>query len=64
MPSLRSPAEVRSLLNPILRVVRELAEALSLYREKNKQVRDLRRFIDQLDSIISDRQNRYKVLRR
>lgn len=27
-------------------------------------MRDLRRFIDQLDNIMSDRQNRYKVMRR
>ncbi|XP_063764791.1 structural maintenance of chromosomes protein 6 isoform X2 [Eleginops maclovinus] len=45
-------------------VMREYAEALSLYRQKSKQVRDLRRFIDRLEQIMSDRQNRYKVLRR
>ncbi|XP_029349003.1 structural maintenance of chromosomes protein 6 isoform X2 [Echeneis naucrates] len=45
-------------------VVREYAEALALYREKINQVRDLRRFIDRLDDIISDRQNRYKIMRR
>uniref|UniRef100_A0AAQ5WZB8 Structural maintenance of chromosomes protein 6 n=1 Tax=Amphiprion ocellaris TaxID=80972 RepID=A0AAQ5WZB8_AMPOC len=45
-------------------VVREYAEALALYREKANQVRDLRRFIDRLDNIMSDRQNRYKVMRR
>ncbi|XP_008289482.1 structural maintenance of chromosomes protein 6 [Stegastes partitus] len=45
-------------------VVREYAEALALYREKTNQVRDLRRFIDQLDNIVSDRQNRYKIMRR
>ncbi|CAG5866728.1 unnamed protein product [Menidia menidia] len=45
-------------------VVREYAEALSLYREKTNQVRDLRKFIDRLDHIMSDRQNRYKVMRR
>ncbi|XP_026156768.1 structural maintenance of chromosomes protein 6 isoform X2 [Mastacembelus armatus] len=45
-------------------VVREYAEALALYREKTNQVRDLQRFIDQLDNIMSDRQNRYKILRR
>nr|XP_046268736.1 structural maintenance of chromosomes protein 6 [Scatophagus argus]XP_046268738.1 structural maintenance of chromosomes protein 6 [Scatophagus argus] len=45
-------------------VVREYAEALTLYRQKTNQVRDLRRFIDRLDNIISDRQNRYKVMRR
>uniref|UniRef100_A0A3Q1HAV8 Structural maintenance of chromosomes protein 6 n=1 Tax=Anabas testudineus TaxID=64144 RepID=A0A3Q1HAV8_ANATE len=40
------------------------AEALALYREKTNQVRDLRRFIDRLDNIMSDRQNRYKIMRR
>uniref|UniRef100_A0A7N8X274 Structural maintenance of chromosomes protein 6 n=1 Tax=Mastacembelus armatus TaxID=205130 RepID=A0A7N8X274_9TELE len=45
-------------------LVREYAEALALYREKTNQVRDLQRFIDQLDNIMSDRQNRYKILRR
>ncbi|XP_022606022.1 structural maintenance of chromosomes protein 6-like [Seriola dumerili] len=45
-------------------VVREYAEALTLYREKTNQVRDLRRFIDRLDNIMSDRQNRYKIMRR
>uniref|UniRef100_A0A8C4NYP3 Structural maintenance of chromosomes protein 6 n=1 Tax=Dicentrarchus labrax TaxID=13489 RepID=A0A8C4NYP3_DICLA len=45
-------------------VVREYAEALALYRQKTNQVRDLRRFIDRLDNIMSDRQNRYKVMRR
>uniref|UniRef100_A0A3B5AWY9 Structural maintenance of chromosomes protein 6 n=1 Tax=Stegastes partitus TaxID=144197 RepID=A0A3B5AWY9_9TELE len=44
--------------------IREYAEALALYREKTNQVRDLRRFIDQLDNIVSDRQNRYKIMRR
>uniref|UniRef100_A0A7N8XDP7 Structural maintenance of chromosomes protein 6 n=1 Tax=Mastacembelus armatus TaxID=205130 RepID=A0A7N8XDP7_9TELE len=42
----------------------QYAEALALYREKTNQVRDLQRFIDQLDNIMSDRQNRYKILRR
>ncbi|XP_071354182.1 structural maintenance of chromosomes protein 6 isoform X2 [Trachinotus anak] len=45
-------------------VVREYAEALALYREKTNQVRDLRRFIDRLDNIMADRQNRYKIMRR
>uniref|UniRef100_A0A8C9ZKJ7 Structural maintenance of chromosomes protein 6 n=1 Tax=Sander lucioperca TaxID=283035 RepID=A0A8C9ZKJ7_SANLU len=45
-------------------VVREYAEALTLYKEKTNQVRDLRRFIDRLDSIMSDRQCRYKTMRR
>ncbi|XP_068195260.1 structural maintenance of chromosomes protein 6 [Antennarius striatus] len=44
-------------------VVREYAEALKLYRKKTNQVRDLRRFVNQLNDIILDRQNRYKVLR-
>ncbi|XP_051813828.1 structural maintenance of chromosomes protein 6 isoform X1 [Acanthochromis polyacanthus] len=46
------------------KVVREYAEAFTLYREKANQVRDLRRFIDRLDNIVSDRQNRYKIMRR
>ncbi|XP_072313154.1 structural maintenance of chromosomes protein 6 [Eucyclogobius newberryi] len=45
-------------------VVREYAEALALYRQKTSQVRDLKRFINCLDNIMSDRQNRYKILRR
>ncbi|XP_032356707.1 structural maintenance of chromosomes protein 6 isoform X1 [Etheostoma spectabile] len=45
-------------------VVREYAEALALYKEKTNQVRDLRRFIDRLDTIMSDRQSRYKTMRR
>lgn len=45
-------------------IVREYAEAVSLYRLKTSQVRDLKRFIDCLDNIMSDRQNRYKDLRR
>ncbi|KAM4595864.1 structural maintenance of chromosomes protein 6 isoform 2-T4 [Polymixia lowei] len=45
-------------------VVREYAEALANYREKTNQVRDLKRFIDRLDNIMSDRQNRYKIMRR
>ncbi|XP_029900148.1 structural maintenance of chromosomes protein 6 [Myripristis murdjan] len=45
-------------------VVREYAEALAVYRDKSNQVRDLKRFIDRLDNIMSDRQNRYKILRR
>ncbi|RVE57610.1 hypothetical protein OJAV_G00218000 [Oryzias javanicus] len=45
-------------------LVREYAAALALFREKSGRVRDLRRFIDRLTSIMSDRQNRYKILRR
>ncbi|XP_071752212.2 structural maintenance of chromosomes protein 6 [Centroberyx gerrardi] len=45
-------------------VVREYAEALAVYRDKTNQVRDLKRFIDRLDNIMSDRQNRYKIMRR
>lgn len=45
-------------------VLREYAKALALYREKTSQVRDLQRFIDQLDNIMSDRQDRYKIMRR
>ncbi|KAM6968642.1 structural maintenance of chromosomes protein 6 [Tautogolabrus adspersus] len=46
------------------KVVREYAEALALYRKKTNQVTDLRGFIDRLDNIMSDRKNRYKVMRR
>ncbi|KAM9354821.1 structural maintenance of chromosomes protein 6 [Pholidichthys leucotaenia] len=46
------------------KVVREYAEAFALYKEKTNQVRDLRKFITRLDNIMSDRQNRYKILRR
>ncbi|XP_060918880.1 structural maintenance of chromosomes protein 6 isoform X1 [Labrus mixtus] len=46
------------------KVVREYAEALALYRKKTNQVTDLRGFIDRLDNIMSDRGNRYKVMRR
>lgn len=49
---------------PFSVLIREYAEALALYRQKTNQVRDLRRFINRLDNIMSDRQNRYKVLRR
>ncbi|XP_046869724.1 structural maintenance of chromosomes protein 6 isoform X2 [Hypomesus transpacificus] len=45
-------------------VVREYAEALTNYRDKSNQVRDLKKFIDRLDNIMSDRQNRYKIMRR
>lgn len=45
-------------------LIREYAEALSLYKEKTNQVRDLRKFIDRLNNIMSDRQNRYKIMRR
>ncbi|XP_043997776.1 structural maintenance of chromosomes protein 6 [Gambusia affinis] len=45
-------------------VIREYAKALSLYKEKTNQVRDLRKFIDRLNNIMSDRQNRYKIMRR
>uniref|UniRef100_A0A3Q2NT46 Structural maintenance of chromosomes protein 6 n=1 Tax=Fundulus heteroclitus TaxID=8078 RepID=A0A3Q2NT46_FUNHE len=45
-------------------VIREYAEALALYKEKTNQVRDLRKFIDRLNNIMSDRQNRYKIMRR
>uniref|UniRef100_A0A6Q2Z7J9 Structural maintenance of chromosomes protein 6 n=1 Tax=Esox lucius TaxID=8010 RepID=A0A6Q2Z7J9_ESOLU len=45
-------------------VVREYAEALANYRDKSNQVRDLKKFIDRLDNIMSDRQTRYKIMRR
>ncbi|KAM6961221.1 structural maintenance of chromosomes protein 6 [Aplochiton taeniatus] len=45
-------------------VVRQYAEALSNYRDKSNQVRDLKKFTDRLDNIMSDRQNRYKIMRR
>lgn len=57
-----SPSEITKMSFSLL--VREYAEALALYREKTNQVRDLRGFIDQLDHIMSDRQNRYKIMRR
>ncbi|XP_078797384.1 structural maintenance of chromosomes protein 6 isoform X1 [Oryzias latipes] len=45
-------------------LVRKYAESLALFRDKSSQVRDLRRFIDRLTAIMSDRQNRYKIMRR
>uniref|UniRef100_A0A6Q2ZCH3 Structural maintenance of chromosomes protein 6 n=1 Tax=Esox lucius TaxID=8010 RepID=A0A6Q2ZCH3_ESOLU len=42
----------------------EYAEALANYRDKSNQVRDLKKFIDRLDNIMSDRQTRYKIMRR
>lgn len=45
-------------------IVREYAEALSNYRDKSNQVRDLKKFIDRLENIMFDRQNRYKIMRR
>ncbi|XP_073683630.1 structural maintenance of chromosomes protein 6 [Garra rufa] len=45
-------------------VIREYAEAHSNYKNKSSQLRDLRKFIDRLDSIMIDRQDRYKSLRR
>uniref|UniRef100_A0A3Q3EEY7 Structural maintenance of chromosomes protein 6 n=1 Tax=Labrus bergylta TaxID=56723 RepID=A0A3Q3EEY7_9LABR len=45
-------------------LIREYAEALALYRKKTNHVTDLRGFIDRLDNIMSDRSNRYKVMRR
>ncbi|XP_056623223.1 structural maintenance of chromosomes protein 6 isoform X2 [Triplophysa dalaica] len=45
-------------------VVREYAEAHSNYKIKSNQLRDLKKFIDRLDNIMTDRQARYKILRR
>uniref|UniRef100_A0AAR2KYZ7 Structural maintenance of chromosomes protein 6 n=1 Tax=Pygocentrus nattereri TaxID=42514 RepID=A0AAR2KYZ7_PYGNA len=45
-------------------VIREYAEAHGNYKNKSGQVRDLKRFIDRLDNIMTDRQARYKTLRR
>ncbi|RXN29322.1 structural maintenance of chromosomes 6-like protein [Labeo rohita] len=45
-------------------VIREYAEAYSNYKNKSSQLRDLRKFIDRLDNIMIDRQDRYKSLRR
>ncbi|XP_066524825.1 structural maintenance of chromosomes protein 6 isoform X2 [Hoplias malabaricus] len=45
-------------------VIREYAEALSNYKNKSSQLRELKRFIDRLDNIMTDRQARYKTLRR
>ncbi|XP_048046427.1 structural maintenance of chromosomes protein 6 [Megalobrama amblycephala] len=45
-------------------VIREYAEAHSNYKSKSSQLRDLRKFIDRLDNIMIDRQDRYKSLRR
>ncbi|KAA0710832.1 Structural maintenance of chromosomes protein 6 [Triplophysa tibetana] len=45
-------------------VVREYAEAHSNYKSKSNQLRDLKKFIDRLDNIMTDRQARYKILRR
>uniref|UniRef100_A0A4W4GGL2 Structural maintenance of chromosomes protein 6 n=1 Tax=Electrophorus electricus TaxID=8005 RepID=A0A4W4GGL2_ELEEL len=45
-------------------VIREYAEAHSNYKSKSSQLRDLKKFIDRLDNIMTDRQARYKTLRR
>uniref|UniRef100_A0A8B9RNM3 Structural maintenance of chromosomes protein 6 n=1 Tax=Astyanax mexicanus TaxID=7994 RepID=A0A8B9RNM3_ASTMX len=45
-------------------VIREYAEAHGNYKNKSSQLRDLKRFIDRLDNIMTDRQARYKTLRR
>ncbi|KAI5618955.1 structural maintenance of chromosomes protein 6 isoform X2, partial [Silurus asotus] len=45
-------------------VIREYAEAHSNYKNKSSQLRDLKKFIDRLDNIMTDRQARYKTLRR
>ncbi|XP_065110604.1 structural maintenance of chromosomes protein 6 isoform X2 [Paramisgurnus dabryanus] len=45
-------------------VIREYAEAHVNYKSKSNQLRDLKKFIDRLDNIMTDRQARYKILRR
>ncbi|XP_052386077.1 structural maintenance of chromosomes protein 6 isoform X1 [Carassius gibelio] len=45
-------------------VIREYAEAHTNYKSKSSQLRDLRKFIDRLDHIMIDRQDRYKSMRR
>ncbi|XP_062864147.1 structural maintenance of chromosomes protein 6 [Trichomycterus rosablanca] len=45
-------------------VIREYAEAHKNYKNKSSQLRDLKKFIDRLDNIMTDRQARYKTLRR
>ncbi|KAL0969802.1 hypothetical protein UPYG_G00232480 [Umbra pygmaea] len=45
-------------------VIREFSEALANYRDKSNQLRDLKKFIDRLENIMSDRQTRYKIMRR
>lgn len=45
-------------------VTREYTEAHSNYKNKSGQLRDLKKFIDRLDNIMTDRQARYKTLRR
>ncbi|XP_060790472.1 structural maintenance of chromosomes protein 6 isoform X2 [Neoarius graeffei] len=45
-------------------VVREYVEAHGNYKNKSSQLRDLKKFIDRLDNIMTDRQARYKTLRR
>ncbi|XP_052436639.1 structural maintenance of chromosomes protein 6 [Carassius gibelio] len=44
------------------RVIREYAEAHSNYKSKSGQLRDLRKFIDRLDLIMTDRQDRCKIM--
>ncbi|KAL2098864.1 hypothetical protein ACEWY4_005344 [Coilia grayii] len=46
------------------KVIRDYAEAHENYRSKSNQLRDLKKFIDCLDNIMTDRQARYKTLRR
>ncbi|KAM9465780.1 structural maintenance of chromosomes protein 6 [Clarias gariepinus] len=45
-------------------VVKEYSEAHGNYKNKSNQLRDLKKFIDRLDNIMTDRQARYKTLRR
>uniref|UniRef100_A0A9J7XAY0 Structural maintenance of chromosomes protein 6 n=1 Tax=Cyprinus carpio carpio TaxID=630221 RepID=A0A9J7XAY0_CYPCA len=42
----------------------QYAEAHTNYKSKSSQLRDLRKFIDRLDHIMIDRQDRYKSMRR
>ncbi|XP_012677888.1 structural maintenance of chromosomes protein 6 [Clupea harengus] len=46
------------------KVMRDYAEAHENYKSKSSQLRDLKKFIDRLDNIMTDRQARYKTLRR
>lgn len=48
----------------LLLLTREYVEAHGNYKNKSSQLRDLKKFIDRLDNIMTDRQARYKTLRR
>ncbi|KAF5909638.1 structural maintenance of chromosomes protein 6-like, partial [Clarias magur] len=45
-------------------VKKEYVDAHTNYKNKSSQLRDLKKFIDRLDNIMTDRQARYKTLRR